>query len=335
MHRNDRMDTRNAIVSAQAHQWFARLRAPDCSDEERTAFEDWRADPRHDAEYANIEDLWELTGELARDDAQIGNEVRDARRLGSRPWISRQRWPLMAAAAALVGALFLVIFLQSGDGPVVRYATAAGAQRTVTLEDGTRIVLDTATRVDVQYGRRERSVVLLQGRADFHVSKDPVRPFIVQAGAAAITAIGTRFQVRVDGTVGEVTLLEGRVVVASRLSAAETALSPGERIALRAGGGLGEVELLSDADRANAEGWTSGQLVVQALPVAALVAEVNRYGGTRLRLGDAAVGRLPVSGTFDPTAPEALALALQHVWSVRVEHDAGEIVLYKNSDGDL
>ncbi|HEL5339973.1 TPA: FecR domain-containing protein [Stenotrophomonas maltophilia] len=324
------MDDTDDIAGQQAHHWFARLRAPDCSAEDRAAFERWRADPQHAAAYANLEDLWAMTGDLAEDDPDIAAAVREARRADTRPWLVRQRWPLLATAASLLlvaGLLFLT--LQPARGPVRQYATATGEQRTITLEDGSRVVLDTASRLDVQYGRRERSLVLRQGRADFHVSKDPARPFTVQAGAAAVTATGTQFQVRIDGTAGEVTLLEGRVVVASQQSAAETALSPGERIALRAGGALGAVERLSDADRANAEGWTSGQLVVQAWPVAALVAEVNRYGGTPLRLGDAAVGRLPVSGTFDPKAPEALALALEHVWPVRVEHGAGEIVLYE------
>lgn len=329
MHPNHRMDDTDDMSGQQAHHWFARLRAPDCSAEDRAAFERWRDDPQHAAAYANLEDLWAITGDLAQEDPDIAAAVREARRADARSWRSRWRWPLLATAASVLLALFLFLSLPPAQGPAHAYATATGEQRTVTLEDGSRVVLDTATRLDVQYGRHERRLVLRQGRADFHVSKDPARPFTVRAGASAVTATGTQFQVRLDGAAGEVTLLEGRVVVASRLTAGEAALSPGERVAVLAGGTLGTVQRLSDADRASAEGWTSGQLVVQAWPVAALVAEVNRYGGTPLRLGDAAVGRMPVSGTFDPKAPEALALALEHVWPVRVEHSAGEIVLYE------
>ncbi|HEY1076891.1 MAG TPA: FecR domain-containing protein, partial [Fontimonas sp.] len=278
--------------------------------------------------YADLEELWDLSAELAREDPAIIAAAREARHGAGLAGFAYRRWPLLAAAASLMVVCMFFASMWMKPASVQAYATAVGEQRTLTLEDGSRVVLDTATQLDVRYDRNSRSVQLRQGRADFQVSKDPDRPFTVRAGGAAVTATGTQFQVRLDGDAGEVTLLEGRVVVEGRQSTGRTALSPGERMALLAGGTLGAIQRLSEADLANAGGWTGGQLVVQAWPVSALVAEVNRYGGTPLRLGDAMVGRLPVSGTFDPRAPEALALALENVWPVRVEHGASEIVLY-------
>lgn len=330
MHRNSQMDTTDDIARTQAHTWFARLRAPDCSAEDRAAFERWRAQAQHAEAYADLEDLWDLSADLAKEDPAIGDAVREARRADTRPWVLRTRWPLLVTAATVLCLLTgSLIYKKFADGSVQHYSTVVGEQRALTLEDGSRVMLDTTTRLDVRYGRRERSLVLLQGRVDFHVSKDSARPFVVQAGAANVTATGTQFQVRLNGEVGEVTLLEGRVVVASRQSADKTALAPGERVAVSAGGALSAVRRLSETDQANAEGWTVGQLVVKEWPLEVLVTEVNRYGHTPLRLGDAAVARVAVSGTFDPTAPESLALALEHGWPVRVERRAGEIVLYE------
>ena len=329
VHRRHRMTNMDDIARMNAHDWFARRRASDCTAEERAAFEQWRTQPGHAEAYAHLEDLWELSAELANEDAAIAAASREARHGAGPVGFAHQRWPLLAAAASLIVVCMYFAWLWARPAPVESYATAVGEQRTLTLEDGSRIVMDTATRLEVRYDRNRRSVQLRQGRADFQVSKDPDRPFTVQAGAAAVTAVGTQFQVRLSGSAGEVMLLEGRVVVDGRQASDQMTLAPGERVALLAGGTLGAVQRLNDADRASAEGWTSGQLVVRAWPVSALVAEVNRYGGTPLRLGDTAVGNLPVSGTFDPKAPEALALALEQVWSVRVEHSGGEIVLHE------
>lgn len=328
MHRKQMMDTGAQAAGLQAQVWFARLRAHDCQPEERAAFERWRAaDATHDVAYADLEEVWALSAELAREDPDIAAAVRQARHEDSRPWLAR-RWPLLATAAMLVLAGAWVGLVKVREVPVQRYATATGEQRRLVLEDGSIVVLDTASALEVRYGRRQRDLALRQGRADFQVHRDTGRPFVVHAGKARVTATGTQFQVRVQGLAGAVTLLEGRVAVASAASARDTVMSPGDRITLGADGELGAVTRLSAEERANAEGWTIGQLVVKAWPIEALVAEVNRYGGTPLRLGDAAVGRLPVSGTFDPKAPESLALALSYGWPVRVERGDGEIVLY-------
>lgn len=311
-----------------AQDWFARLRAPDCGAAEREAFERWRAaDTRNEHAYATLEDLWDLSGELVRDDPAITDAAREARRADARPWFRHLAWPLLATAATLVFTAVLLVVTQRVV-PAVPYSTVAGEQRSVRLDDGSVVMLDTATALDVQFDRRARRLTLRAGRADFTVSKDPSRPFIVSVGAAEVTATGTQFQVRLDGQAGEVTLLEGQVIVASLASAGRTPLAPGERIAVDSAGAFGAVRRLSDAERASAEGWTVGQLVAKEWPLAMLVAEVNRYGHTPLRLGDDVVGRLPVSGTFDPKAPESLVLALEYGWSVRAERGSDGIVLY-------
>lgn len=330
MHRRDEMNTSADKIHAEAGDWFARLRASDCRVEDRAAFERWReADPRHADTYALLEEVWDLSSELAQDDPAIAAAVLAARHEDHRPWWARRGWPIAAAALVALACFGLYHVLAPPQAPaqLQHYATAAGEQRTVTLEDGTQVVLDTATSLDVRYERDRRNLVLQQGQAAFTVRKAPARPFVVTLGQADVTATGTQFQVRLDGGAGRVTLLEGQVIVASRQSKGEATLLPGQRIDVNASGTLGAAQRLNPADRANAEGWTAGQLVVADWPLEALVTEVNRYGRTRLRLGDDVVGRLPVSGTFDPTQPEAVAMVLQVGWPVQMQHADGEIVL--------
>src|SRR3546814_17633087 len=122
------------------------------------------------------------------------------------------------------------------------YATTTGEQRTVALDDGSRVVLDTGSDLKVQYGRRERRLTLLRGRADFRVQHDSDRPFVVLVGDASVTATGTRFQVRTADDAGAGNLLEGEVVVAATgggQAGGGVTLRGGEGVAIRAAGWFG------------------------------------------------------------------------------------------------
>lgn len=324
----------NSEISATAQQWFARLLAPDCSDAERAAFERWRAaDPAHAAAYRQVEDVWQRSAGL-REDPAIAAALQDA----LRPARPRRRdraewWPSLAAAAsvALVAVAALLWVFWPAEVPVQRYATALGEQRTVVLEDGSQLVLDTDTEVLARFARRERSLTLQRGQADFSVQSDVQRPFVVHAVGASVTATGTRFQVRVGEGGGSVTLLEGEVIVAARSGAQRESatLAPSERIEIGADGTLARKHALPEEELASIRGWTEGDLVVNAWSLDALVAEMNRYSDTKLRLGDPALGQIPISGVFKAGDQQSFTLALEYGWSIHADQrsNAGEIVL--------
>ena len=93
-------------------------------------------------------------------------------------------------------------------------ATATGRQSVRELPDGSTIALDAQARAEVRYYGARRHVRLLAGTAFFSVVRDEARPFIVDAGHARITVLGTRFEVAIDqGGVLRVTVEEGHVRV--------------------------------------------------------------------------------------------------------------------------
>src|SRR3546814_14166765 len=81
--------------------------------------------------------------------------------------------------------------------PVTELASKSGEIRTVALEDGSRVTLDTDTILHIAYSPTERGLKLERGRARFDVSYDASRPFVVFAGGGSITAHGTVFDVAV------------------------------------------------------------------------------------------------------------------------------------------
>lgn len=318
-----------------AQRWFLRMQSHDCAATERETFEQWRnADPVHDIAYRAVERVWRRSAALDTDPA-LGDILHQARRLPPEsPWFRRAA-PALALAACLmlaIGIGYRLWWLPAATVSPIEYTTGVGQQRALALRDGSKVVLDTASQLQVKYSSDERQLTLLHGRADFQVSHNPARPFVVHVGGGSITATGTRFQVRVAHEVDTVTLLKGRVVVASNDAKQDKSelvtLQAGERVAIKPGGHLGTPKHLPDTDLASARGWTEGMLVVRGWPLARLVAEMNRYTTTPLRLGDSGLDNLLISGSFKASDQKSFLLALEYGWPIRVDRSTpGEIVL--------
>lgn len=316
---------------AEAARWFARMRAGDCSLAERRGCRQWReSDPANDAAYAQIELLYgcsaEFGGDPARRAASQALRASSARR-ARRSRIGR--WMLGTSAAA-------VLVLAAGTGwrnwdPVQweqTYATQVGHQRSVILADGSRLLLDTDSSVQVRYSRKRRQVVLERGQSQFTVATEPGRPFVVQAEQVAVRAVGTQFQVRRDPTGVQVKLLEGVVEVgmpAERPGGAQrlARLAPGEQLSFDLHGQWAKRPL----DQEIAAGWPRGELVFRETPLAQLVDEMNRYTQVKIRLADDALGDIRLSGVFYGSDQQTLVQALREVWALRVDRQGSELVV--------
>lgn len=318
-------------VQAAAARWLVRMQADDCTMRERAACLRWQAaDPAHATAYAELERIQRGTVGLGvdpvRGEALQAIRARGDRRAGTRRRV--RRWSAgLGAAAALLLAVGLGWYGWDPAAPTLRYATAVGERRTVLLEDGSELLLDTDSAVTVRYSRKRRGLALERGQAQFTVVPAPQRPFVVRAGAGEVRALGTRFQVRRLADAVQVALLEGRVSVTAPAGA-------GTRTAtLEAGEGLrfdgAGLWAGGPVDAEAAAGWPRGELVFHQRRLAELVEEMNRYTPVKLRLGDPALAELRLSGVFYDGNQASLLNALEQVWEVRAERASpGEIVLH-------
>src|SRR3546814_1240652 len=80
-----------------------------------------------------------------------------------------------------------------------------------------------------------------------------------------------------------------------------------------------DLEHLPETELASAQGWTEGMLVVREWPLARLVAEMNRYTETPMRLGDPGMGALPMSGRFKASDQRSFLMSLESSAPIRVD----------------
>ncbi|WP_426702185.1 FecR family protein [Rhodanobacter sp. Col0626] len=307
----------------EAERWFVCLLEPDCSDAERAAFERWHAaSPAHALAYREVERLWEQGADAVLDPAVMAAAERA---LWEAPPESRRRvrqWfvPAFAIAAMVLLALLVVPRWRAAHMtiPETRYATVTGQQHTVNLKDGSSIVLDTDTVLIARYDASVRRIDLLRGQAQFHVHGNKSWPFVVHVQHGTVTAVGTKFQVRVNDAATTVTLLEGKLAIATTAGgqSQHASLGAAEQLQFNQEGVISPVH---HADMEAAEGWTAGKLFVHDWFLPDLLAEMNRYSTTRLRIVDPSLRHVRISGAFHTDDQQALLLALEQGWSIHAE----------------
>ncbi len=325
-------------LAEQAAEWDVRLRSADCTAAEREAFAAWCAqDPAH---ARAIDELQSGLQALRR--AYPSNPRLRAMRdqaSGLRP--PRRYWPIAAgiAAAALVTAAvggWLPDANGSGGGSLATmelsrrapsvFQTAVGEQSTVTLSDGSQVVLNTHSRLVVNFTPERREVTLVAGQALFEVAKNHARPFVVRAGSRQVTALGTAFDVRLDGRQVRVTLIEGKVSVApsrgalAALPLAARELAPGQQLVAL---GVSPVVKVAAADVAVETSWRSGTLVFNDTPLGEAVAEINRYTTTPIRVADPELGSLRINGRFRTSDPDDFLSAVVAYFPVEARTERG------------
>jgi transmembrane sensor len=298
-----------ARIDAEAAAWLARLKGPQRTMETEAALQDWlRASEDHQAAFERATDLWDiLPGAVA-----MGRGAD----LDRRP---RRFLPLAVAASlvAMIGAGFTSFYM--GRGSVL--VTHVGEQRSTTLADGSRIALNTDSRLTVHLARDVRRFSLDEGEALFDVAHDASRPFVVTVGNEEIKALGTAFVIRRDGDDVRVTLLRGRVEVTRQGSKPEllAVLQPGERLSA----GPDDRPRIDHPALDVVTAWRRGEILFNDTPLSEAVAEVNRYSSVHIVIADPRLAKLSVSGVFttDDVAEFAQAVAQLHGLHVKRQDD--------------
>lgn len=325
-------------VREAAARWFSRNQAPALSPAEQQAFAAWlAANADHRAEYAALERVWQAAAAIDPDRLRrlaVDESTCPTPPLSPplSPSPSRRASPgwrpaLLGLCAALaIGIGWIGWQHDAAVATNGEYQTAPGERRTLTLDDGSRIELNTRSRLEIHYSAGTRRVTLREGEAMFEVSHDAARPFVVDAGMGTVTVTGTRFDVRRDTSGVDVSVESGSVNVrgsakdgmkgnASRTPDTRLSAGLGARIASD-----GTVTGAASIDVPGVLAWREGKLVFNDAPLSAVAAEVSRYRQQPVRVADAATGSLRVSSVFSADDTSGLLAALPQMLPVGVRN---------------
>ncbi|MGI8839782.1 MAG: FecR family protein [Caulobacteraceae bacterium] len=310
---------KSADVDAEAALWAVRLEAGDLSDAAGHDLEIWlERDVRHVGALVRAQAVWIDLDRVAALNAGVertagrGRERRRPRRFAlwkaHRP--SPSQWA--AAAASLAVCMASIGLYDHFDG---RIAANRGEVRRVALDDGSTVILDSASVVQVKFSGAERTVFLRRGEASFQVAHNKARPFVVHAGDLAVRAVGTNFAVSLQPDRVAVTVAEGVVEVKKIVghAPAERRLVGRDEELVASAARPMKSSAIAEADLARELAWRDGMLIFSGQKIAQAAVEVNRYARRPVVIddpdleGDAFVGvfRLGDSRAFADSAAAA------------------------------
>jgi transmembrane sensor len=207
------------------------------------------------------------------------------------------------------------------------YETQIGKSKVIRLPDQSVMTLNTNSAADVHYTAQRREITLLRGEALFAVAYNPERPFDVEVGARTVSAIGTKFAVRLWAPeCFDVFVREGRIAILGsdrrardapqgETPAGET-INAGEAATVSAG----EVRVTNPGIEGidSKLSWTKLRLSFQGETLTQVVAEFNRFNRTQLVIVDPSLGGMQIGGEFAATEPERFVAVLRPLGIERV-----------------
>jgi len=312
-------------ISERAAWWLVRQHASSgWSADDQAAFESWMDEsPAHLMAYWRLEAVWGRADRLSalRETSREAKQPSNARRI--RSFIAFGAVGLCLLGVATAGALSYFHTEQAGA-----YETAIGGHKILTLADGSKIELNTDTRIRLAADGAGRKVWLDRGEAYFQIRHDAAHPFVVVAGTRQVIDVGTAFSVRRDTGRLQVALTEGR----ARLESTEGStgpksimLVPGDvAVATREGVALVTRPIPELTDQL---AWRRGLLAFDSTPLAEVAAEFNRYNRQKLVVVGADARNVEVGGHFRATNVDAFKRIARTILKLRVETHGDETVI--------
>lgn len=353
-----------AKVRYQAARYVARLCSGEMNKQDQQQIRAWKRDkPVHASEFDLAARNWTCVSALA-DDPQI----LDLCAMSERPSAGArglefvaEYWPRLAAAAGVMLAVFVGFqsqFFNTNtvvDAELVSYQTRVGEQKTVTLSDGSVVVLNTASRLLLDYSDQRRRIILDKGEVFFDVVKDPARPFTVESGASAVTAIGTRFNVLNNREQLTVAVTDGMVALhpkeqiyatdAPLLVPKTTALkepptqsstTANSSVHYRLGAGLVATHIVGPAagwtvakiaEPELVASWRQGFVSFDGQPLYQVVQEINRYTTRRIQIEDPTLMALKVNAVLHLNKVDSILTAFEASLPLTVKRYPDVIIL--------
>lgn len=290
-------------LRGQVIDWLFRLEAAPDDRALRAEFDAWLArSDLHRHAHAEVASIWQDAEDLALAPADTSAAVAPLPVQFARSARRPARRRLFAVAAALAACLALVAFPAIQLRLAADHMTGVAELQEIVLEDGSRVTLDAASAIAVDYSTARRSVKLLSGQAFFDVVPSPERPFVVAASDVDVTVTGTSFSVGTSDLGVAVAVATGKVSV-SRNGRELAGLTIGQRVRVTPGGAPSRDSI--DPDEVAA--WLGRRLIVHEATVREVVEQIGRHVPGAVLFRDSAVADRRVTGVIDLSRPrEAL-----------------------------
>jgi transmembrane sensor len=316
---NEKAQQRRDEIEREAALWVVRADGETADPTRQGKLEAWlELSPEHELAYARQLRAWDRMGEaLTEAGGPMPRRSRPRARESRRPLVRPQlRRAAAWASVAVIGAGLAGVLWLSNAGTA--YATGVGEHRVIRLQDGSRVEMNTATKMVVRYTLTGRNIELQKGEALFEVAPNKNRPFNVMADHERVRAVGTAFNVRVRGEGIDVLVSKGVVEVGPQHAAdgGHRRLTAGVMASFLRSGDT--VQSVSSAEIERTLAWRYGAIALNGQSLEQAADEFNRYNVRQLRVADPQIADLKLGGYFRADDLDNFVRALKVSFGVEV-----------------
>lgn len=333
------------IAESRAALNTARLFSGLLSRQEAREINAWQqTDSEYQTEYlSNMHLLADM--EALGNDSEVLDWADEATSSRKVPWLSALKVASIATIAVLA-TLFLPQVNEDSSDDINRYVSRIGEIKTVSLDDGSTITLNSGAQILVTMNDTERMVTIERGEAFFDVTKDQARPFNVLAGQHEVTVLGTSFSVRKQPDLIRVAVVSGAVCVhkeednvfsdalaISSLTPESQAIDELDQFRIEAGWAA-DIETAERKLKGYALSgsnisltWVDGYLEFSRLPLYKVIQELNRYSGKKILIEDPNILGLEVSAIIRVEQIGQALRDLEDVMPIKVTSHFDRVVI--------
>ena len=311
-----RGEPRQQVVK-QAIHWLLRLRNNHGNARLSRQCEQWRAEHHeHELAWQRVQSLQtELSSNLrAVPGAQVAFNTLEN---GAQGLGRRQALKLLSGALLMGSAAWLAKDTAAWQQWRADYATATGERRGFQLPDGTRIELNTASAVDLDYTAQQRLIQLTRGEiivtcggSDEGAPSD--RPLRVQDRHGAYEPVDARFILRQEHDCTRLSVTHGEVAILSGSTSVQALAGQSYLIDHH------QVRPAPTPDM-DAGAWVDGLIVTRNMRLGDFLSEVGRYRQGFLTCASD-VSDLRLSGVFRLEDTDKLLAILPQTLPVKLRY---------------
>jgi transmembrane sensor len=319
MHHGDDMNCKTVSreVAKKAAQWLSLMHSGTTTSQDIDACLQWRqANPEHERAWLRAHALQSKLGLIPK---PLGMDTLNRQQRYNRRNVIKAFTVLMVTSPIIYSTYRYVPWQMFNAD----YYTATGEQRNFTLDDGTKLHLNTATSVNVQLTQQHRLITLHHGEILVETGKSAHNiPLIVKTSQGILQPRGTQFIVQTLNEHTRLRVFKGSVNI-QPIHAASHTLMAGEETEFNQRSIQTSSPLNSQADA-----WMQGVFYANSLPLGKFIEELARYYKGTLRC-DPTIANLRISGVFQLNNIKRILTSLPDTLPVELNSFFGLLITIK------
>ncbi|QKF72884.1 sigma factor regulatory protein, FecR family [Aliarcobacter faecis] len=199
------------------------------------------------------------------------------------------------------------------------------------LPDGSNILIDAKTNLNIEFFNDKRVVYLVDGRAMFEVEKDENRPFIIKSDDVNIEVVGTKFEVIHKKDTTTINVQEGRVKTyhLGHFFDKKNEIFLTKENSLTYSNDNGSTNQISIIKADTIAPWTENRVLLDKTKLKEALEEFSKYSDVSVVFSSKEIEDYLITGEFNSTQLDIFLKTVTKIYPIKIDKKEKELRISK------